>query len=394
MDVEDDTDAVRLPGLLVGTGLKQHVTVPMHISGHTLDLVITRLSDQLGISTPWTDYLFSDHMPVYPKLQVCKPALKRSHITFRKIGSINKKLLRDEISEADLCINLLSYNLDGLVNAYNNTLKSALDHHAPVITKTIVKRPTVPWFNDGVKSAKKEKRRAERKWRRTRLHSDLLDFKAKKNLATCVIKRARSDYYTNFIQENYSDLRKLFRSAKTLFDQEVDLNFMGYHDNRKLANDIGKFLVQKIERIRTKLDTAATADPSQSFEPPYLNSAQLASFTILSQEDVKNLIGKSSKKTCSLDPMPTPLVVECLDPLLPVITRMINLSLQCRTFPDDWKLADVKPRLKKTGAEALFTNLRPISNLSFASKLTERAVFAQIHDHLITNKLYPKAQSA
>ena len=174
----------------------------------------------------------------------------------------------------------------------------------------------------------------------------------------------------------------------------MDLNFTGYHDNRKLANDIGKFFVQKIERIRTELDTAATADPSQSFEPPYLNSAQLASFTILSQENVKNFIGKSSKKTCSLDPMPTPLVVECLDPLLPVITRMINLSLQCGTFPDDWKLADVKPRLKKTGAEALFTNLRPISNLSFASKLTERAVFAQIHDHLITNKLYPKAQSA
>ena len=96
-------------------------------------------------------------MPVYSKLQVCKPALKRSHITFRKIGSINKKLLPDEISEADLCINLLSYNLDGLVNAYNNTLKSALDHHAPVINKTIVKRPTVPWFNDGVKSAKKGK---------------------------------------------------------------------------------------------------------------------------------------------------------------------------------------------------------------------------------------------
>ena len=92
--------------------------------------------------------------------------------------------------------------------------------------------------------------------------------------------------------------------------------------------------------------------------------------------------------------MPTPLMVECLDALLPVITMMINLSLRCGTFPDDWKFADVKPRLKKTDAEALFSNLRPISNLSFASKLTERAVFAQTHDHLITNKLYPKAQSA
>ena len=187
IDVAGDADAIRLRRLLESTGLKQHVTVPTHISGHTLDLVITRFSDHLGISTPWTDYLFSDHMPVYSKLQVYKPALKKSYITFRKIRSIDKKLLREEISDTDLCKNLFSYNLDGLVNAYNNTLKSALDHHAPVITKTVVKRPTVPWFNGEVKSAKKEKRRAERKWRRTRLHSDLLDFKTKKNLATCVI---------------------------------------------------------------------------------------------------------------------------------------------------------------------------------------------------------------
>ena len=163
MDVEADAGAVRLRELLESTGLKQHVTAPTHISGHTLDLIITRLSDQLDICSPWTVYLFSDHMPVYSKLQVCKPALKRSDITFRKIRSINKKLLRNEISDTDLCKNLLSYNLDSLVNAYNNTFKSVLDHYAPAITKTVVKRPTVPWFNDGVKSAKKEKRRAERK---------------------------------------------------------------------------------------------------------------------------------------------------------------------------------------------------------------------------------------
>ena len=91
--------------------------------------------------------------------------------------------------------------------------------------------------------------------------------------------------------------------------------------------------------------------------------------------------------------MPTSLVVESLAVLLPVITRMLNLSLQNGNFPDTWKLADVRPR-PKIAAEALFANLRPISNLQFASKLIERAVFCQIHDHLTINRLYPKAQSA
>ena len=76
MDVAVDPDAIRMHGLLESTGLKQHDNIPTHISRHTLDLVITRLSDHLGISTPWTDYLFSDHMPVHCKLQVSKPAFK------------------------------------------------------------------------------------------------------------------------------------------------------------------------------------------------------------------------------------------------------------------------------------------------------------------------------
>ena len=73
---------------------------------------------------------------------------------------------------------------------------------------------------------------------------------------------------------------------------------------------------------------------------------------------------------------------------------MINLSLQTGSFPDTWKYADVRPRLKKPNSEATFTNLRPISNLQFASKLTERAVFLQMHDYLNTHNLYPLAQSS
>ena len=39
-------------------------------------------------------------------------------------------------------------------------------------------------------------------------------------------------------------------------------------------------------------------------------------------------------------------------------------------------------------------NLRPVSNLQFVSKVTERAVFDQLHKHLEDNDLYPVFQSA
>ena len=112
--------------------------------------------------------------------------------------------------------------------------------------------------------------------------------------------------------------------------------------------------------MRDELDSTAPRSTPAAEELPRF-STQFSSFAALTEEDVKCVIGKSSKKSCNLDSMPTPLVVECLDVLLPVVSRMINLSQQTGGFPDIWKHAVVRPRLKKPNSEATFTSLRPIS---------------------------------
>ena len=73
---------------------------------------------------------------------------------------------------------------------------------------------------------------------------------------------------------------------------------------------------------------------------------------------------------------------------------MINLSLKDGFFPDKWKDALVKPILKKPNADLEFKNFRPVSNLSFLSKLTEKAVSHQMVHHMTTHDLMPVFQSA
>ena len=155
---------------------------------------------------------------------------------------------------------------------------------------------------------------------------------------------ARRDFYTDFIQENTIEQRELFRAAKTLFNKKTDLTFPDHRDSTALANDIGRFFVQKIERIRSELDATASPYPIDASRTAP-TTARFDSFDMLSEEKVKQLISKSSKKSSSLDPIPTPLIIECIDVLLPVITRLINLSLESGLFPDNWKHADVRPRL-------------------------------------------------
>ena len=83
-----------------------------------------------------------------------------------------------------------------------------------------------------------------------------------------------------------------------------------------------------------------------------LASNSFTSCKSLSIDDVRHIIMRSSKKSCSLDPVPTSLVVECMDELLPVITLIINLSLQSGHFPKVWKEAVVTPLLKKCGSDS------------------------------------------
>ena len=77
-----------------------------------------------------------------------------------------------------------------------------------------------------------------------------------------------------------------------------------------------------------------------------------------------------------------------------VLTKIVNNSLQSGLFPDIWKEALVFPLLKKPGLDVIFKNFCPINNLSFVPKLIERAAFNQVHGHLVSNNLYPAAQTA
>ena len=115
----------------------------------------------------------------------------------------------------------------------------------------------------------------------------------------------------------------------------------------------------------------------------------LSTFEKLSDSDVKSLMRRSTLKTCSLDPMPSRLVCEC-DCLLPVITTIINKSLQNEDFPNCWKEALVLPLLKKQGLDITFKNFRPVSNLPFISKLTEKAVFDQTYNLMVENDISTK----
>ena len=398
VDVEDNPDARTFLDLLASMGLKQHVNVLTHVSGHTLDLLMTREHDPVTSSVPVADRYLSDHASVLCSLNSAKPDCVAKIIRYRQLRAIDFDALRQDVEKSELCTREYS-DLNELTSSYNSTLTSLLDKHAPMKEKVVVCRQRLPCFNSEIKCAIRTRRKAERKWRRTKSQQNFRAFKGARNRATFVMNGARCEYYTNIIAENGSNQRNLFGTTKSLLCEPSEVSFPKDIAPDDLANGCGNFFMQKIDKINQLIDMQSSFEMSKAGEkgcadPDTCAGVTFANFKTVSQEQVSELIKKAAKKSCPLDPMPTSVVLEVLDVLLPVITNMINLSFESGEFASDWKEALLKPLLKKCGLDIAFHNFRPVSNLPYVSKLSEKAAANQLINHMTTNNLHMPLQSA
>ena len=140
------------------------------------------------------------------------------------------------------------------------------------------------------------------------------------------------------------------------------------------------FFINKVTRIRQDLDKIQETLPKPV--ESQVSASSFKCFNEVSQQQVKKILMSSPSSTCALDPIPTNLLKESIDVLLPVITTILNRSLKETTVPDSFKSAIVTPLLKKDNLDPeIYKNYRPISNLPFLSKVLERVVAQQLNNY-------------
>ena len=80
--------------------------------------------------------------------------------------------------------------------------------------------------------------------------------------------------------------------------------------------------------------------------------------------------------------------------LCPLITKIVNISLTQGEIHHQWKTAVVRPLIKKLGLVLIHANFRPVSKLSFISKVIEWCMLLQLSEHFKEYHLQPDYQSA
>jgi len=396
VDTTDPT-AVRFINLLESFNLTQLVTVPTHKSGHTLDLVICREDEKILNNLTIIDPVISDHLAVRCSLSLNKPAFERKELSYRKLRSMDLSKLKDDIANSDL---LLSVNhpieLEDLVDKYYSELSSVLNKHAPIKKRIITLRPASPWYSTDIKVAKCKRRKLERRWRSTRLTIDRELFVKQSNVVNKLIATTKHEFYSSFITDNKSDQQVLFNAFDKMVNRKPERKLPSHTDTLELANQFAQFFTDKITVIRSSLASITVSTGNiATFSDARDCSSQLSVFSPTNDEELSKLVGSSVSKSCVLDPLPAKLFKSCFDMILPIIVKIVNLSLQDGTLSANLKNAALSPLLKKHSlCQDTLSNYRPISNLSFVSKCIEKVVAARLKIHVHNVNLDELFQSA
>ncbi|CAB3982840.1 Hypothetical predicted protein [Paramuricea clavata] len=149
--------------------------------------------------------------------------------------------------------------------------------------------------------------------------------------------------------------------AENISDAEIEIagppDSSDYHD------------CEFMPKFDAMLDLAIEQVFFQSFK---LNSGFVFKFEEVKEQFILNNLHKIDvKKAAGLDNIPPRLLKDSANVIARPLTKIINVSLEQGTVPDDFKLAKVIPVFKKGQPENM-DNYRPISVLPTVSKLLEK----------------------
>ena len=389
IDNPSDNNTIELNNLLDTFGLSQHVSGLTHNRGHTLDLFITKGLKSSFVSA--SDVALSDHLCIFLEMNITPIILTQSRtVKKRHINESTSALFMEAIS---LTPTLPSASVNDLLDNFNSTTLKAIDAVAPSRIKLISGKKKAPWRNaPSVKQQKKECRKAERKWRKTKLHVYYEIYKESLNSYNQKLKKSRQSFFSDIISKNTNDARTLFATVDRLTCPPPQI--VPDHLSTVKCNEFATFFMDKIKNIRLSISASASKRNVASLHPQIKSSINMTQFDVIDHIKLEETILGLKSSSCCLDTLPTTFLKNVFNCLATDLLQIVNSSLQTGIFPDSLKTAVVKPLLKKRSLDpSVISNYRPISNLPFISKILEKIVYQQLNNFLSANDLLDPFQS-
>ena len=383
-----DTNANKLNELLSSFCLTQHVTSATHKAGHVLDLVITGADVNVHSVNVGPVGVVSDHGAVTCHIPVTLRVARRPLRVVRSWRRVNREQFADKIRNSPLAVPPSSATSVELFDIYHHTLSVLADQFAPAHRVRSYFRPLTPWFDVECTQLRRRCRALERRYRRTGSPSDRSAWVIALHEKHATLESKERTYWLSRIAAAEGNSSKLWKSLSGVLARDKKASDAAINCPLS-ADDLLDFFHDKVETVRASTGGSTVVDDL----PPA--SSTMDGLRTYTEEEVRRIIMESPVKSCMLDPIPTFLLRDVIDSLLPFLTAMCNASLREGHLPLSQRHAIVVPLLKKPSMErAEMKSYRPVSNVTFLSKVIERMVVQQLTEYLQVHGLLPELQSA
>ena len=387
--------------------LKQIITSPTRItekSSTLLDHILTNSSDRVSQSGV-IDLGLSDHQLIYCTRKIIKN--KPNKHKFIKIRSLKHYTIEKFLKELKDIIFPDYSDYNDINEAYSDFIKKItkiIDKIAP-IKEIRIKNNTAKWIDEEILEGIRNRDKLFTKFKKSKINIDHLNYKKARNKLQSMIKRKKKNFILEELNSNIEKPKELWKSIKSLglptksdtcniclenknnnisFDSKTNAEiFKDFFS--KLAND----LVEKLPVPTNKfgIDCIKNYYKNLNLEENCFILKPTNEVVIL-----KLLEDINPSKAAGLDNLSGKFLRDGATLLAEPITKLCNLSIELATFPDDCKIAKLKPLFKK-GSKIDPQNYRPISLLPLISKIIEKVIHNQSQEYLDKHNILYKYQS-
>lgn len=383
----DKPNAKMLQTFMMQRNLVQLVSEPTRItddSATTLDLLITDCPSLVKSIHLHHNTGISDHAMVIAELTMKKQKPIPFYVYNRQISKI------DQIAfEADL--NTICWeeirtlrDVNEMVLSFNHSIITLFDKHSPV-RQIRVNQQSYPWITENIKILMDLRDAALNKARRTKKESHKDYYRVLRNYTNGALDREKKAYFTFYVNKNQNKPKRMWNHIKYS-------TIMGHPERPQIPEQlcdpdaINDFFLQLPGNPETDRDS------QRFFENSRISHDYEFSIKKCTETEVAKIISSISTNACGNDGISIEMIRLTLKATLPIITHMINWSIETGIFPENWKIAKVRPIPKSSKAEE-YKDLRPISILPVLSKVIERIVCDQLTEYLEEHNLLPTTQS-
>ena len=282
-----------------------------------------------------------------------------------------------------------SEDLQAAFSRFQGVIDVHFNSNFKLHTFTRTYRNRHPWMTEALRTQIRLKNSMYKEYVKSNNADIVESYKDSKRILHSSLRNAEIQYYSEQYELNICYMFKGWKVLKTILALNnnsekrklcLTVNNVAVTNSKDIANGFNEFFVS--------IGPELAKDIHSDINPlTYVNNINnsIAIFDV-SCEEVRNIIHSLKNSSAGHDEFPTFVGKLCVDSYIEPLTFLINSSLRTGVFPSELKLARVVP-IFKAGESSALTNYRPISVLTFFTKVFEKIVYNKLFNFISDNNI-------